>query len=291
MKRDEMKGACILSICGMLYSLYSVYSRFMGGSFAPFYQLWTRALIIVIGLGIASIFFKLNKHISRPDWKWFSIVGLTGAFGDVLFYIAVNTLPIGQALFGFFTISTISSYIWGSILYKEKLTSSKKLSIVIAIIGLVLMYWNSFARISLTPTAFLAVVGAGVLVSTSFTLSKKVSSTYSFLHIALMNNIFGFVGMLIVSMYLREAMYTNFMSFPWMINILFTLTQAATMSLIVLGFKYIEAQKGGLFLLLELVFGLLFAAMFFGEFPTTASLIGSFLLIVAMGLPMIRSQL
>lgn len=288
--KNEWKGALSLAFCGVLYSLYGVYSRFMGSSFAPFYQAWTRSLIVFLILVSFGLLFRVFKPIQRRDLFWFFAVGISGGIIDVLFFIGVNHLTIGMVLFMYYAVNTIGNYIWGYALFHEKINRKKWFSFILALIGLFILYNDALSKPKIELLYIIISVGAGLFASVYLSLSKKISSNYSFLQIAATNNIFGFIATFSGFLLLRENMNSAFTSFPWIINWIYALTQAIIMPLVVFGFKYIEAQKGSLILLLELVFGVIFGIVFFHELPTTLALFGSGIILVAMTLPLIKER-
>ncbi len=288
--KNEWKGALSLAFCGILYSLYGVYSRFMGSSFSPFYQAWTRSLIVFVILVGFGLLFRVFKPIRKCDLIWFFAVGISGGIIDVLFFIGVNHLAIGMVLFIYYAINTIGNYIWGYVLFHEIINRKKLFSFTLALIGLIILYGDALSKPKIEPLYIIVTIGAGLFASIYLSLSKKISSKYSFLQIAATNNIFGFIATFSGFLLLRENMNSAFTSFPWIINWIYALTQAIIMPLVVFGFKYIEAQKGGLILLLELVFGMIFGIVFFNELPTTLALFASGIILVAMSLPLIQEK-
>lgn len=71
----------------------------------------------------------------------------------------------------------------------------------------------------------------------------------------------------------------------WFATGLFGLLFLSTGFLMVYGFKYVEAQKGTLIMLLDVVLGILFGYLFFKEIPSVISMFGGGLILFAIILP------
>jgi drug/metabolite transporter (DMT)-like permease len=290
MKKSDTKGIIALFISGVLYSFYGVYSRLMGNNFSPFYQVWARGLINMILLVVILILTKSFIKPRKKDYKWFLFAGVAGGLADAFFYISVNHLPFGTALFVFYAFINFGGYFWGVKLFNEKLNYVKKISIILAVIGLILLYKNELDFLHSNPVFLTVAALAGLCVSIYLAFSKKISGNYSVFQIAASNNFFGFILLIPLSVLLRESMNITFLTFPWLINLIFAITQVILMPLVVYGFKHVEIQKGGLILLLQLVFGTLWGFFLFKEAPNPVSFIGIIFIGIALTLPLIVSR-
>jgi len=281
------KGFFILLIGGFLYSSYGVFSRIIGISLPQFFQIWSRAAIILVFLFalVAITKTKLIK-IKKSDWVW--VLLNAGSTGLLLpfFFIAVNKMAIGTTLFSYFAMSTVVSYVLGSILFKEKLNQIKIISLFIVILGLLFIYFDALKIGDLRYILFSGLSGA--LFGLSINSIKKLNNTYSSLQV----NIFGWFGALIVnliiSVVLGEHLNFTLISIPWAANFGFSLSSLIASSLVVYGFKFIEMQKGSIVLLSELVFGALFGLFLYKEVPSVAALFGNILILIALVLPNLK---
>ena len=96
-------------------------------------------------------------------------------------YISFVYLEIGTAYFIFYGTSTVIGFLLGSILFKEKITLTKGISLFLAAVGLYTIY-----RINITPGSGLYIILAGLSgMATGIwnTFSKKVSDKYSALQL------------------------------------------------------------------------------------------------------------
>ena len=149
------------------------------------------------------------------------------------------------------------------------------------------MFWGEIRPGSLVPT--LAAIASGSFFSIYFVVSKKISSKYSSIEINTFACILIVVVNLAISLLLHENFNKHFRSIGWLANIGFGIAGFASTGLTILGFKFIEANRGSIVLLSEILFGLLFGFVLFGEALVTTALIGGLLIFISALLPKVQS--
>ncbi len=281
------QGFFILLIAAFFWSLAGVFSKLIGASFEPFYQAWTRGcitLVIFIGFGLVK---KQFVKIEREDLKWFLITGVTASLAVAPTFYSLAFLHLGTALFIQYASIVLVSYLLGTLLLKERLTKVAVAAFSLSVIGLMLVFWGDIHFGSLVPT--LAAIGSGSFFSFYVVVSKKISLKYSSIEI----NTFAFILVVVVnlaiSLLLHENFNKNFLSIGWLANISYGIAVFAGAVLTILGFKFIEANRGSIVLLSEILFGLLFGFVLFGETLGTTALIGGLLILISALLPNFQS--
>jgi len=281
----EIKGELTLVGAAFFYSLFSVCSRLIGTSFAPFYQTWTRTLVALFFLAFLTTRSSFKK-IEKADLAWFILVIIGGSFVNTAFFVAAVNMPLATTMFIFYAISTIFSYFIGSILFKENINILKIFSILFAVFGLGLIYSDGLIFEKLF-FIFLAAL-SGILFSVYTMASKKISHKYSGVQI----NYVAYISMIIInlatSLILHENFNLSFFSIPWLANILYGFAAVGAYLLIIKGFKTVEMQKGSIILLFEIIFVVIFGVILFKEIPTRNSIIGGVLIIIAMIIPNLK---
>lgn len=284
--REQFSGAGALFLSGFLYSLYGVLTRYVLHDMGLFYQSASRYFVgLLIFFLLVKIFGSL-KPIKRKDIKWFVALAVFAFAVNIPFYIAVDNLPLGTALFLFYASSLISSYLFGFFALKEKLSRIKIIALFLAIIGIYLIYKESF---QLTKPVFcLAAILSGSFFGLYSTANKMVNLKYPTLQINLINYFLVFLITAPFVLINKEIVNLNLLSFGWLINIIYTLAMIAASFCTVYGFKYIEAQKGSLILLSELIFVVINGFIFFKEVPGFIVIIGGIFILAALTLPNIN---
>lgn len=277
------RGFVLLLGAAFFYATYGIFSKIIGGSFEPFSQAWSRGfvtLLCFVGLGLV---FRNFIKIKRKDLKYFLLCGGTGSLALAPTFYSLANLHLGTALFIQYAATIITSYILGALILREKLNKLSFLTFALAILGLVLVYWGDIYFNK--PIAVLAAIASGVFFALYFVFSKKISSKYPTNEI----NTFGYtLSVLInlpIALVLGEKLNTNFVSSAWFANIGYGIAAFAGSALTVYGFKFIEAHKGSIVLLSEIVFGVLFGIIFFGEPLNSTVILGGMLIILAAVLP------
>ena len=282
---DKNKIASIISLlsAALLWSLWGVFSRLLGIDFGIFYQAFSRGLIIFLIL-FGGLLVKRNwKKILPADYKWFLGMGLFGLLSAVSAFIAFNYLTIGTTLFAFYAASTLGGYFLGSILFREKLTRIKIVSLLISLAGLFVIFSLTFERADLFYLSLSALGGFGFAGWQIF--SKKVSDRYSLIQVMTIDNLIFTVISLFLTLGFKESIILPNLSFLWFIVVLFALLVLGAAFLNIYGFRHLEAQKGSLIMLLEPVFGVIFGWLFYRESLTIYPLIGGALIIFGAALP------
>ncbi len=283
----NQQGFFILLIAAFFFSLWGVFSKFIDGSFEPFYQAWTRGFVtpvIFIGFGLVK---KQFVKIEREDLKWFLIIGVVMSLAVAPTFYSLAFLHLGTALFIQYASTVIVSYLLGVLLLKERLSKVAVAAFLLSIIGLVLVFWGDIRLGNLVPT--LAAVASGSFFSIYFVVSKKISSKYSSIEINTFGCVLIVVVNLAISLLLHENFNKYFLSIGWLANIGFGIAGFASTGLTILGFKFIEANRGSIVLLSEILFGLLFGFVLFGEILGTTALIGGLLIFISALLPNVQS--
>jgi drug/metabolite transporter (DMT)-like permease len=259
-----LKAALALLTATFLYSFFGVLTRIVGFDLPIYFASFTRdvagALILLLPL---FLFGKLQK-VAKADWLWLVLRSCGGILGFLGSYYAFYYLPIGTAYFIFYGGSTIFGFLSGAWLFKEKISLIEGLSLVVSLLGLVLIYSIGGVSVDLLVYviwAFLGGVGAAVW----NTFSKKVSGQYGATQLNGLDFMI-FAGlMLILSLLQGETWVWPSFNLIWLANLLFVAMFVVTGQLMIYGFRHLDAQKGSLIMLLEVVFGAIIGWIFYQE--------------------------
>jgi drug/metabolite transporter (DMT)-like permease len=284
--KSRAKGILFIIIASLLLGSYGVWSRLIGDSFDAFSQAWIRALIISLMLSPVVIYGKHIKPLAKRDWKWFIMFFMSPLFSQAPTFYAFNHMDIGTATLLLFVSLLITMYCVGFFVLKEKVTLTKCLSLIIAMLGLFLIFSFSLEKFTLFSGLMACLVGVVSGLQVSF--SKKLSGNYSPLYLS-------FIGWLMVipanifgSLLLGSAKIPPFYNSAWIFLFCFALAGLVSAWLYLVGLKYIEASIGGLVGLIEIIFGIAFGMLLFGEVLTGRIIIGAVLILLAASLPNIQ---
>lgn len=286
-----MYGLFILLTSAFFYASYGVFSKIIAGSFTPFTQAWTRGVITLLCFLAFGLYKKLFVKIKKEDIKWYFIVGIIGSLAVAPTFYSLANLHLGTALFIQYAATVITSYILGSIFLGEKLTKISIYSLLLAFLGLILVYWGDiyFNLDKIIPV--IAACISGAFFSVWFVFSKKISSKYPTVQINTYGYIFAVIINLLIALIVKEPFNNNFASSAWIANIGYGVAGFAGSGLSVYGFKFIEAHIGSIVLLSEILFGIVFGLLLFGEVLNLTTIFGGVLVIASIALPNIYKML
>lgn len=190
-------------------------------------------------------------------------------------------------LFLFYAGTIFVSYILAYILFGEKININKILSLILATLGLLVMYQVTFEIDKLYGFAMALLAGTGFGMYGVF--SKKVSDKYSNEYI----NIIGLSPFLITAPLFMLATGEQFSQIDgggifW--SAIYGLSAVIAGYTAIVGYKLIEAQKASLVLLLEPVVATLAEFLFFQESLPEAFAVAAILILIASALPTLKKR-
>jgi len=282
---NKVKGSGFILVSAFFYATYGIWSHLMADSFGIFSQAWTRGLVLLVITLILNFFFKFLKPIYKKDWIWFGVIALMGLNQAPYFY-GFKYLNIGTATLLFYSALLVGGYLIGKFSFDEKMTRIKLLSLGLAILGIAIIY-----RLVINPSQFLAAgmtIIAGLMGAGGVTFTKKLSHNYPEIQIMTSYFISITVVNLILSLLLKDTLPVLGFNVGWMSQIGYIFAFLIANLAVIEGFKHLDPSVGSLIGLVEILFGILFGVIFFGETIGLGTIIGGILIIVSTVLPNIR---
>jgi len=258
----------------------------MSSSFGEFSQAWTRGAMLLACILILNFRFRIFKKIQKKDWPWFIGIALAGGLNQAPYFIGFKYLSIGTATMLFYAALVVGGYVIGKLVFREKITGIKLISLALALIGIGAVY-----RFSLTPDQFIPAaltMIAGLLGATAAVMPKKLSGEYPEFQIMagyfiVMIVVNGFLGIV-----LHDPLPSLAISIPWLAQLGYATAMLLANWAVIEGFKYLDASIGSLIGLAEILFGVTFGIMFFGETLGIGTIIGGVLIVASAALPNIK---
>ncbi len=282
----QKNGFFALLFASFFFSLISVLNRFIPQHIGIFYQVGIKTFFLSgLFLG-AGVFSKDLISIKKSDWLLLLLRGVffIADFGS--FFFAVNNLPLGTTLFLFYAGSIFSSYLYGGVVLKEKLTWVKIASVTAAFSGLGIIY---FGNMSTSINIFiLFAFFAGVCFGLETATSKKLTSSYSINQVNLLAYITATIISIPLLFFHKETIILVMPANVWVTFIAFSVVAFLAFYTTLYGFKYIEAQKGSIILLAELLFIIVIGYFLFKEIPNGNTLLGGLFILFALIVPNTR---
>ncbi len=276
------KGIIVLLISALSFSFAGVFIRFISQDVGTFYQLTVRTLLMTAGFVAIGLFSKSLTKTAKKDIPLIIFRGVLVVLDFAVFIYAVSHLALGLSLFIFYAGSLLSNYLYGYFILKEKLNKIKMISLVLAAIGLVVLYAGDFGTIQVLG-AFAALV-SGLSFGTSSCASKNLSDKYSIAQVNLYAYLIAFILSAVLLLMSGETIVITVPVSTWYALIGFSAIFVVAFYGTVYGYKYVQAQYASLILLSEIVFALIVGFLFYREIPTVAQYIGGALILVGLAI-------
>lgn len=284
-----LKSAAALLTAAFLYSFFGVLTRLLGFDLPIYYASFTRDLAGTLILLLPLLIMGKLQKVAKADWPWLILRASGGVLGFLGSYYAFYHLPLGTAYFIFYGGSTIFGFISGTIFFGEKVSRLEALSLGVSLLGLVLLYSVGGVTTDLLKYVLWAFAG-GMGAAVWNTFSKKVSGDYGATQLNGLDFAVFTVLMLILSLLSGETWVWPSFNFTWLANLLFVLMFVVTGQLMIYGFKHLDAQKGSLIMLLEVVFGALIGWIFYQENLGWGAMLGGLLILLGAVLPQLHKR-
>lgn len=279
----KMVGTSYILISALFYGSYGIWSRLMVGAFGEFSQAWTRGLLLLVVVLLLNWKLKFIKKIEKKDWKWFLAIAIAGGINQAPYFLGFEHLSIGTATLLFYASLVVGGYILGKIFFKESMTVIKIVSLLIAILGMVLIYGFTLTPSQMFPASM--TVLAGLLGASTVILSKKLIGNYHELQIMLGYFICQVLFNYPMALILGDALPVLQISTPWLGQLGYAIAMMLANMAAITGFEYLDPSIGSLIGLAEILFGVMFGVLIFGEVLGAGVITGGICIILAAALP------
>jgi len=281
--KNDIRGITSILLAATIYGFLGVLSRLIGFDLPVFFQQVVRYLFSLIIL--LSIIWHIGswKQIRKKDWKWILLRGVSGLISFLGIYVAFLYTDFSTVYFVSYASATFGGYLLGKLLFQEKLTLIRVFSLVLALVGLYLVYPTNLDNNESLFVMILLIAGfatAGWVV-----ISRKVAENYSTLQTVILDYAIGFIALLGLSLATQEKWVAPSFNSVWYYLGLLLIVQLVTNFLVVYGFQRVQAHIGSLILLFDIIVGITLGAVFFKEYPSVVAILGGGLIMAAIIVP------
>ncbi len=286
MQSKRYSGAILVFFSALLYGSYGIWSVLLGKDFGVFFQDYVRAIIVLLFLIPICILTKSWKKVEKENRKYFFLVAFFGSCVQVPVYYAYQHAGLGITSLVLFSFSLFASFLFGKLLFNERITAIKWIALICGCAGLFLIFYNSLGSYSLL--ALLMAGLGGVIFSAETAFSKLIPVKFSALQTSVVSWVFGIIICLPASLILGEKQIIPALDIHWLAMFIFAIAGLLAFYLVLEGYKKVDASVGGLISILEAVFGVTFGILLFKEVLTINMIFGSILILLAAALPHIE---
>lgn len=277
---NRLKGFLALLACAIIFASFSVLVRVLSTEMGLYQQIGLRnvlALMVAIGVVVTTkqTFISLKNvpvHLNLLYMASFPV--------SVVFYnLAVLDTKIVTAIFGLYVGSLISSLFFGIVVFKEKVTNLKLLSLALVSLGLI-SYTYPF-NLSLLSRGFYLALVSGFFDACANGFRKYLGGKVDRFVLVALQMIGGVVVAVTLGTLFNQLSLPTLSLAAWAISALFGLLLVAISYLTLIGFQNFDLNLGTVVLSSELFFGSLFAFLFYQEQSSFTEILGGTLIIVA----------
>lgn len=283
---NKKTGLTLVLGSAFFYASYGIWSRLMASTFGDFSQAWTRYLILLIVVLIINWKWKIFKPIVKQDIPWLLAIAFAGGLNQAPYYFGFKHLDIGTAIMLFYTGLVTGGYIWGKFVFKEKITFKIFISLILGILGMLVIYKFDLKPNQIFPA--LMTILAGFMGSAGVILPKKTVGDYQEFQVMTWYLVVGFIVNGIISIFLKDSIPNITNIKPWLAQIGYSTAFLLANWVAIKGYKYFDASVASLLGLTEIIFGIIFGMILFGELLTTGMFYGALLIMVSAMLPHIK---
>lgn len=274
MKRENLGYIQILS-AGILASFIPLLVR-LGENLGPYNLTFFKIFLQAIILGL---FFFFNKKKLSPlkyeKGKMF-LFGAIHGFILLSYFLAIQYLTIAFAVLLMYLFPLWMMFSSHFIL-KEKITGNSIFALLIGLIGMIIILSPKDLLVTYNVWAILLGIFSGMGAALVYTLSKTFKK-YNKASLVFWQNTIA-VPFILPLLFIQLPKFTIFNSF---IVLVLGLIGVAGGILVFKGFNKVQANKGGVVMLFEILLPIILALILFKEIPSITTVLGGILILIAV---------
>ncbi len=270
--KKEYLGIIQILIAGVLFSFVPILVRFgidIGVYNLSFYR------VVIAAFSIYLFIILTGKNLIKPKYekKQLFIFGFLHGLTIVAYYIAVKYLSIASAILLLYS-SSIWMVIFSYFILKERISYKIIIALVLAFSGVLIV---TFPGSAIRQSVFGIITGllAGISFGYIYIISKTFKR-YDKISLSFWQNIIS-IPFLIPLIFIELPNFT--LNNLFILILLGTVCTAVPFILVYKGFEKVKGQLGGILILLETIFPIIFAIIFLNEIPNIYEIFGGVLII------------
>lgn len=286
---SKAKGFLLLILAALILGSFGIWVRILNLDLTVYQQVFFRnsfALLISI---VLLIFIKKQISIKNINKRYLFIYSISFPISVIFFTLSILLTKIALTLFSLYIGSIVVSFIIGHIYFKEKITFNKSLSVVLVFVGLYFITFSGSDYHMNLGIIFGLLSGITEAIGNAFRkrLGSEVDRVF-LVTIAMISGIIISIALLLIN-HQSIIFFTHISLLSWITGFIFGVLLFTVSYLTIVGFQYIELGPGTLIFSSEILFGVLFGILFFGEYLNIKEVIGGVLIFIAITVPYINT--
>jgi drug/metabolite transporter (DMT)-like permease len=278
-------GASLIVFSSLFYASYGIWTKLMGNFFGGYTASAFRSVLVLLMLvPLALAYHKLGPIDWRHNRRYIIGMVISSLFTSGPLYFAILHAGVGVSLTIGYAGIVIGMFFFGWLFAGERFSKDKLLSTCLSFIGLWLVFSPNIAGLGWLPLVAAAVSGLSVAANGVF--AKELS--YNAAQSTVLLWITSVVANVIMALVLGEHQPAFGWHLPWLYLVVFAMVSVVASWAFVRGVKLIDAGAAGILGLMEIVFGVLFGVIFFGEHIGLVVLMGMIVIMAAAIVPYVK---
>jgi drug/metabolite transporter (DMT)-like permease len=269
MERSSLIGYFYIALAAVAFGVQDLLSGYLLSQNIPALPLTFLktffGIFIILGL---EVFFRIrNFRIERKDIFSFILFGILGVgMLSYFLYVSINRTNITTAVPLMYT-SGAFTIIMASYLLKERITRNKLISVAVTFVGILLVVVGyNVDQLVYEPLGILAGVGAGAAYGFYNVNSKKFIGKYNAIVINLYTVVFATIFLAFLANPVKVFTGGMIAATSWKFIILLSFVNyGVAFTLLIQGFKTVEAGRGAIIATIEPVMTVILARILFQE--------------------------
>ena len=288
MRSTNPLGYPVAFCSALLFSTESVLAKICYNHGFNIYDLVTMRFLTAVVFFIALAKFVKSRLLpDKSQWKVFLPIIATQIIAIFCLYWAFDLLPPAVAIL-FFNAYPALTGLFDKFICKNNLGKQQLIALIISAIGLIMLYWSSFAVVSILGM----ILAVGAALSNAFTfvlmgiyLPKVDHVTYNCTMFFCCILIFGLTGLL------TEGLPTDISAKGWLFVIIFGVFTAGAYYTFTYSVVAIGPVDSAIIYLVEPLLAALWAFLLFGDILLPLQALGGIFIIAAAAIPPVWAKI
>lgn len=273
-------GLASLLLAGLLFGSFGVWVRLLSTDLSSYQQIAFRNIVALV-VALSIVFFKKIKlSFSGVPKQHLFLFGLSFPTAVVFFTTSVLKTSIMLSIFSFYFGSILVSLILGILIFKEKITTIKLLSLLTVLFGFYLLLQPE--GIVKIDQGMLYGVLAGTFDTISNVFRKHLSGKLDRVVLTLVPQVGGLLVATALMAYSGSLEMPEISSLNWVVGLVFGSMIFAINYLTLYGFQHFDLNLGTIAISSEVVFASLFGYLIFAETPRIYDVYGAAFIVLAI---------
>ena len=273
-------GLGSLLTAGFLFGSFGIWVRFLSHDMSSYQQIAFRN-IIALCIALAIIYFrKLKLSFKGVDLKHLIFFGLAFPTGVIFYTFSMLKTSIMLGIFSFYLGSILFSLLLGMLVFHEKLTTQKIISLILVLTGFYFFIQpNGIAHLNI---GMVFGIIAGLFDTISNVFRKHLAGKLDRVVLTLIPQIGGITVATILMGIIGGISMPTISPTSWGVGILFGAILFAVNYLTLYGFQHFDLNLGTIAISTEVVFATLLGWLVFAEVPRTFDIYGGLFIVLAI---------